>query len=105
MTRHDRKNDDSQFDGAWLEDTAARAATAVRMRVQDAPYLTLGAAIGLGLIVGGGLWKPVARSLVGLGARIALATVVPAMIDRINPSDRRPDHQPSSHQQFNHQET
>ena len=88
MTRQrlDVEESPGGFDGAWLNDTASRAAATLRAQVQDAPYVTLGAAIGLGLVIGGGLWRPVARSLVGLGARLALSAVVPVLFDRIHPN-------------------
>ena len=80
------------LDQAWIEDTARRAAATLRARVQDAPYPTLGLAMGLGAVIGGGLWRPVARALVGVGARLALTAVVPALIDGIRwPTENDPD--------------
>ena len=95
--RNEAETSDAGFDGAWLEETAERATATLRARVQDAPYVTLGAAIGLGLVIGGGLWRPIARSIVGLGARVALSTVVPALIDRITVPTKqapKPAHNP-----------
>jgi len=74
------------FDQDWLEDTARRATATLRASVQEAPYSTLGAAVGVGLVAGGGLWRPLGRALVGFGARIALSAVVPALIDRMYPT-------------------
>lgn len=71
-------------DGRSADDVAARTVAVLRARVQAAPYFTLGAAIGLGIVAGGGAWRPLAGSLFRLGARFALTALVPAMIDRID---------------------
>ena len=56
--------------------------TMVRANVRQAPYASLGIALGLGMIIGGGMWRVLARTLVGTGARFAVAVVVPALLDR-----------------------
>ena len=48
----------------------------LRARMQESPYQTLAAALGVGFFVGGGLWKPVAQALLAWGAKLALAKVV-----------------------------
>ena len=83
---HAAPMDAGGFDRDWIEDTARRATATLRASVQEAPYSTLGAALGVGLVAGGGLWQPLGRALVGFGARIALSAVVPALIDRMYPA-------------------
>ena len=64
-------------------------AVALRARVQQDPYATLGIAVGLGLLVGGGMWRLVARSLLGLGTRLAVSTVVTSLLDRTSTEHHR----------------
>ena len=65
-----------------LQDQLQDGLAIVRANVQQAPYASLGLALGVGLILGGGMWRVLARSLVGTGARLAVALVVPALIER-----------------------
>ena len=58
-----------------------RGAALLRTNVRREPYASLGLALGLGLVVGGGMWRVLARSLVGAGARFAVAVVIPALLD------------------------
>jgi hypothetical protein len=63
------------------EEAGAGGSAILRARVQEDPYRTLGLALGLGLVIGSGMWKVLARSLLGVGARLAVAAVVPAMLE------------------------
>ena len=82
------------LDAAWLEDTTRRAVGSLRAHMVNKPYVTLGAMVGTGLVVGAGLFRPVARSVVGLGARLALSTVVPALVDHYQLGPRAPQPTP-----------
>ncbi len=72
----------TQDDAPAAGDTAARAATMLRTRMDQAPYQTIGIAIGLGVVLGGGMWRLLARSLLGLGARAFVAQVIPSISDQ-----------------------
>lgn len=67
-----------------LGDVAARAGEALHARMEQSPYQTLGIAIGLGVVVGGGMWRLLARPLFGAGARTFVAAVVPALLGQSN---------------------
>jgi hypothetical protein len=56
----------------------------LRARVQEHPYQTLGLAAALGLVGGARFWRRLAAPLLGAGARIAIAAVVPTLIDEIH---------------------
>ena len=66
-----------------------RARTMLSTRVRNDPYATIGIAAGLGLLVGGGMWRLFARSLLGLGTRVAISTVVTSLIDRTSNHQRQ----------------
>ena len=61
-------------------DASARASAALSARVQQYPYRTLGLGLGLGLVIGAGMWKVLARSMLGVGVQFAAAVAVPPMI-------------------------
>ena len=54
----------------------ARVSEVLRHKMAAHPYQTLGAALGLGFFVGGGLWKPLGRALLGWGAKMAVAAAI-----------------------------
>ena len=49
------------------------AATVIRTQLAQRPYVALGAAVGVGFVVAGGLASPAVWSLARLGTRIAFA--------------------------------
>lgn len=57
------------------KDDPPELAAALYARMEQAPYRTLGIAVGLGLVVGGGMWRLLARSLLGIGARTLVAAI------------------------------
>ena len=68
--------------GDALGRAAARASTQLRARLVDAPYQTLGVALGLGVIVGAGMWRLFARSMLEIGARTFMAVATTSNSDQ-----------------------
>jgi hypothetical protein len=58
---------------ADVVDGANAAAAAIQTRLVASPYVTLGAAVGVGFIVAGGLASPAVWGLAKLAARIGVA--------------------------------
>jgi len=55
-----------------FEDALGDLERVVRDQLTQRPYATLGAAAGLGYVLGGGLPKTLSRLLFGMGGRLAL---------------------------------
>ena len=65
----------------WGHETVERAQSMLIDRVRRDPYATLGIAAGVGLLVGGGMWRLFARSVVGLGTRLAVGAIVATIFE------------------------
>jgi hypothetical protein len=52
----------------------------IQGRVQRNPYGTVAAAVGIGYVLGGGLFSPLTARIVGLGLRIGLRLAVLPML-------------------------
>ena len=52
----------------------------IQGRVQRNPYGTVAAAVGIGYVLGGGLFSPLTSRIVGLGLRIGLRLAVLPML-------------------------
>jgi hypothetical protein len=63
------------------DEVVLRVLGVLRTRVREDPYRTLAVAAALGLALGARFWGRLATSLLAAGARIAIAAVVPPMID------------------------
>lgn len=64
--------------------TDVRDTVDLRGRVERNPYGTLAAALGVGYVLGGGLFTPLTGRIVGLGLRIGLRlAVLPLLTDEI----------------------
>ena len=74
--------DDSAGDKGPASEMGQRALSVLSARVQEDPYATLGIALGVGLLIGGGMWRLLARSMVGLGTRVAIGAVVASVIQQ-----------------------
>ena len=84
----DMVGDLSEF-GDLGRKAAEQASQALVARVRDEPYPMIAIAAGLGLLIGGGMWRLVARSVLGLGTRVALAAVASAVTSRITPNNNQ----------------
>ena len=62
-----------------------RYTDALRDRVEKRPYQALALAAGVGFVLGSGLWKHLARSLVAVGGRLAVSAAVPLLVDFLRP--------------------
>ena len=82
-----KKRSVSTAEAQWADDGGAipapppaevftLSAQRLRASVQQHPYATLGLAAMIGLAVGSGLWAALARALVGVGVRLAVASVL-----------------------------
>lgn len=72
-----------------LRGVAAEAASQLQRRLEERPFQTLGVAVGLGVILGAGMWRLLARSMLDIGARTFMAVAIT----------------PGSDPQYPHQET
>ena len=86
---HDGSVETRSLANAPIAEAVDRACTVLSTRVQRDPYATIGIAVGLGLLVGGGMWRLFARSLVGLGTRIAVTTVVTSLLESTSTETRQ----------------
>lgn len=75
-TRHVRE--DAQALAGSLSEAAEEAADYLRVQLQERPYVALGVAAGVGYVLGGGLPSRLTGMLLGVGARLALASVTGA---------------------------
>ena len=85
---HGGRSSDSDSDsGSEPVSRAAQAESLVTSYVRADPYGSLGVAVGVGFLVGGGMWKLVARSVLGLGTRVALNAFLASFMNRraLNP--------------------
>jgi hypothetical protein len=82
--RVDRYNDTAQQ--AWEATRNAvsdlRGTLDIDGRVQRNPYGTIAAALGIGYVLGGGLFSPLTGRVVGLGLRIGLRLAVLPLLKR-----------------------
>ncbi len=65
-----------------LADGVARALDLER-RARENPWAVVGAAAGLGFLLGGGLFRPVTNRLIRAGLRLAVLPVARAQIERL----------------------
>jgi hypothetical protein len=72
MTNVKRKHEE----GAEGEASIEQVSQVLRESMVESPYQTLAAALGVGFFVGGGLWRPVAQALIGMGARFAIGQAI-----------------------------
>lgn len=71
--------------GASVQQTVRIAERSFREVARDRPYVLLGAAVGTGFVVGGGLASPITRGLVGMGMRTAGAFLLDAALQTLTP--------------------
>ena len=70
-------------------------AALLREHMEGRPYQTLAVAAGVGFVLGGGLWNHLVRSLVNVGARLAITAAATTLLDGLGRSGVRPP-EPSS---------
>ena len=85
-------------DGGWVNDSAHKAwdrtrgavdelkrAAAIEQRVNRNPYGAMAAALGIGYVLGGGIFTPLTSRIVALGLRIGIRlAVLPMLKDEIS---------------------
>jgi hypothetical protein len=85
-------------DGSWVNDSAHKAwdrtrgavdelkrAAAIEQRVNRNPYGSMAAALGIGYVLGGGIFTPLTSRIVALGLRIGIRlAVLPMLKDEIS---------------------
>jgi hypothetical protein len=82
--RVDRVNDSAHqaWDATRSAVTDLRGTLDIDGRVQRNPYGTMAAALGIGYVLGGGLFSPLTGRIVGLGLRIGLRLAVLPLLKR-----------------------
>jgi hypothetical protein len=87
-----------QHDASWVNDSAHKAwdrtrgavaelkrAAAIEERVNRNPYGSIAAALGIGYVLGGGIFTPLTSKIVALGLRIGIRlAVLPMLKDEIS---------------------
>lgn len=95
---HSNGHDQGGGAGDWVNDSAHKAwdrtrgavselkrAAAIEERVGRHPYGSLAAAVGIGYVLGGGLFTPLTSRIFGLGLRIGVRlAVLPMLKDEIS---------------------
>lgn len=72
----------------WRLAAPAEPQALLAERMNLAPYQTIGIALGIGVVLGAGMWRLLARSLFEVGARAFIAAA-PTLIET-SPSSRPP---------------
>jgi hypothetical protein len=87
-----------RHDGSWVNDSAHKAwdrtrgavyelkrAAAIEERVNRNPYGSIAAAVGIGYVLGGGIFTPLTSRIVSLGLRLGIRlAVLPMLKDEIS---------------------
>ena len=73
-----------------MERTLEQCSAKVRDHLEEKPYQALAVAVGVGFVLGAGLWRHLARSLVNVGGRLAVTAVVASIADSILPIAEQP---------------
>jgi hypothetical protein len=71
---------DAQGLAGVARDITADAEAALREQLKERPYLTLGAAVGIGYVLGGGIPSRLAGILFSVGTRLVLASAAQRLL-------------------------
>lgn len=91
MDQGRRVQQSAQAFGNSLEDLLSEAETYVRDNIERRPYATLGAAAGVGFVVGGGVSARLLLTLAMMSTRALAFTAVQAALLRGIGGDTKPD--------------
>jgi hypothetical protein len=91
-----RINQDAHALAAALQDATSGLEGYLTERVQSRPFVTLGVAVGVGYVLGGGLRPRLTAALLGAATRVALAVAARELGDRLSPAASASVHAKSS---------
>ena len=98
METHEQSPNNGHSDESWVSESANKAwdrtrgavselkrAAAIEERVNRNPYGSVAAALGIGYVLGGGIFTPLTSRIVALGLRIGIRlAVLPMLKDEIS---------------------
>ena len=79
-------NQDAHALAAAVQDATSGLEGYLTERVHSRPFVTLGAAVGVGYVLGGGLRPRLTAALLGAATRVALAVAARELGDRLLPA-------------------